>query len=249
VNDPYRVGGPALISFSGGRTSAYLLKHVLDAHGGTLPADVIPCFANTGKEMPQTLDFVRDCGERWGVHVVWLEYDPAGEAGRRFRVVDHATASRDGEPFEALIRKKNYLPNPVTRFCTVELKIRVMRDYARSLGWESWTNVLGLRSDEPRRVAKIKHNRDRWENAAPLADAGVTKREVAAFWGRQDFDLALPNVDGKTPHGNCDACFLKSAATLSKDRPGYRALRDAALAQHDFGFGEQDALADCFCHE
>ena len=65
MTDPYLIEGPALISFSGGRTSAYLLKHVLDAYGGTLPGNVIACFANTGKEMPQTLDFVRDCGRDW----------------------------------------------------------------------------------------------------------------------------------------------------------------------------------------
>lgn len=58
---PYQIEGPALISFSGGRTSAYLLKHILDACGGALPANVIACFANTGKEMPETLDFVGDC--------------------------------------------------------------------------------------------------------------------------------------------------------------------------------------------
>jgi 3'-phosphoadenosine 5'-phosphosulfate sulfotransferase (PAPS reductase)/FAD synthetase len=130
---PYRIEGPALISFSGGRTSAYLLKHILDALGGALPTDIVPTFANTGMEHPATLDFVRACSDRWQVPVVWLEFDPDGERQRKFRIVDHATASRNGEPYEALIRKKGYLPNPVTRFCTSELKIRVMRDYALSL--------------------------------------------------------------------------------------------------------------------
>lgn len=279
-SDPFLIEGPALISFSGGRTSAMMLKRIIDAYGGRLPATVVPCFANTGKEMPRTLDFVRECGERWGVGIVWLEFDPDGAKQRRFRLVSHATASRRGEPFEALIRQKNYLPNPVTRFCTSELKIRVMRDYGLSLGWDTWTNVLGLRYDEPRRVARVRHTRDRWENAVPLFEARVTRRDVAAFWAGQDFDLGLPNVNGKTPHGNCDACFLKSAGTISaifrddpatadwwirmeetslasrplrarfrKDRPGYRAMRDAALAQQDLDFGEQDALADCFCTE
>ena len=172
MTDPYLIEGPALISFSGGRTSAYLLKHVLDAYGGTLPGNVIACFANTGKEMPQPLDFLRDCGRRWNVTVVWLEYDPAGEAQRKFRVVDHGSASRQGEPYEALLRERKYLPNPVSRFCTTTLKIRVMRDYARSLGWEHWTNAIGLRYDEARRVAKIKDQRERWETTAPLYNAG-----------------------------------------------------------------------------
>ena len=85
----------------------------------------------------------------------------------------------------------------------------------RSLGWEHWTNAVGLRSDEARRVARIKDQRERWETIAPLYDAGVTKEDVAAFWAEQPFDLGLPNIDGKTPAGNCDLCFLKSAKTIS----------------------------------
>jgi len=215
MTDPYLLQGPTLISFSGGRTSAYMLKHVLAAHGGGLPGDVVACFANTGKEMPQTLDFVAECGDRWGVTITWLEYDPAGEKGRKFRIVDYGTASRKGEPYEALLRERKYLPNPVSRYCTTTLKIRVMRDFARSLGWEHWTNAVGLRFDEPRRVARLKNQRERWETIAPLYDAGVTKEDVVAFWQAQDFDLGLPSIDGKTPAGNCDLCYLKSAKVIS----------------------------------
>ena len=171
MTNPYNLAGPAIISFSGGRTSAYLLKQMIDAYGGTLPDDVVACFANTGKEMPQTLDFVRECGRQWAVDIVWLEYAPDGEPQRKFRRVDHATASRSGEPYEALLRERKYLPNPVTRFCTTSLKIRVMRDYARSLGWEHWTNAVGLRADESRRVAKLNSQRERWETVAPLAES------------------------------------------------------------------------------
>lgn len=35
--NPYRVPRPAVVSFSGGRTSAYMLKHIVDAYGGELP--------------------------------------------------------------------------------------------------------------------------------------------------------------------------------------------------------------------
>ena len=86
--------------------------------------------------------------------------------------------------------------------------------------------------------------------------------------------------DGKTPLGNCTACFLKSSKTLSAifrddpsiadwwirmeetarpskpsgasfriDRPNYRQLRDAAVAQRGFDFGEADELAECHCTE
>jgi len=214
VSDPFKIDGPALISFSGGRTSAYMLWRILQAHGGTLPDDVKVTFANTGKEMPQTLDFVRDCGDRWGVDIVWLQYKDADEAKDRWERVTYETAARKGEPFKALIDRKEYLPNPVTRFCTIELKIRVMRDYAKSLGWENWTNVLGLRADEMARVVRARNNTDRWDNAMPLATSGITKRDVQAFWSKQNFDLNLQNINGTTPAGNCDLCFLKSTATI-----------------------------------
>ena len=217
--DPYQIDGPALISFSGGRSSAYMLWHIVQAHGGTLPDDIKVCFANTGKEMPQTLDFVRDCGERWDVEVVWLEFQP-GVAQQRWRRVDYATASRAGEPFEAMIDQKKLLPGPTARFCTIDLKVRPMKLYAQqALGWKYWTNVIGMRADEQRRVAKARergaHGPEPWDNDMPLAEAGVTKQDVNAFWRGQNFDLALPSINNKTPHGNCDLCFLKSAATLS----------------------------------
>ena len=43
--NPYRVPRPAVISFSGGRTSGYLLRHVIDAYGGRLPEGVFVAFS------------------------------------------------------------------------------------------------------------------------------------------------------------------------------------------------------------
>ena len=123
---------PALISFSGGRTSAYMLSRIIAAYGGSLPPGVIACFASTGKEMPETLDFVHECGVRWDVPTIWLEYDPSGEK-QRFRIVDRATASRDGEPFEARVKELRYLPNPV------RLENRL---HATSVGANSWRNCF-----------------------------------------------------------------------------------------------------------
>ena len=220
----YRIGGPAVISFSGGRTSGLMLYRILDAYGGSLPDDVIVLFANTGREMPQTLDFVRDCSERWNVPITWLEYQDAPRPANRWRVVTHATASRNGEPFAAVIGRRNFLPNPVMRFCTSELKVKAMHRYiAATRGWAAWTSVIGIRADEPVRIAKLaKPNRDRDTRVAPLAEAGISKHDVAAFWRAQPFDLALPNMNGTTMHGNCDLCFLKGAniiASLIREDP------------------------------
>lgn len=222
MSNPYLIQGPALISFSGGRTSGYMLRHILDAHGGRLPEDVHVCFANTGREMPETLDFVQECSERWNVRIVWLELDYA--APHDTRIVSHNSASRNGEPFKALIHKRGLLPNPVMRFCTTELKVRRLKKFMHAMmGYEHWTNVVGLRADEAHRVERLtRPSRDRWTSVAPLAAAGVTKADVQAFWREQPFDLRLPSINGSTPLGNCDLCYLKSEALIRgiiRERP------------------------------
>jgi len=214
MHDPFKITEPTCISFSGGRSSAYMLWRVLQANDG-LPGDAIVCFANTGKEDEATLRFVRRCADEWHIPITWVEFEDT-EIG--FRTVDFNTASRNGEPFEAIIRKRNYLPNPVARFCTVALKITPEREFLKWLGWTDWQNMVGIRADEPRRVAKIRANPSGGhagpERIIPLADAGITKERVGAFWRVSNFDLELPNHNGVTMHGNCDLCFLKGGAQI-----------------------------------
>lgn len=217
--DPFRITRPAGISFSGGRTSGFMLWSILQAHGGTLPDDVVVCFANTGREMPATLDFVRDCGAAWNVAIRWLEY--RHEPGRHIFVeVSHNSASRAGEPFEALLAAKSMLPNPVMRFCTTELKVRTIQRFIKAeFGWLAWQNVIGLRADEPKRVERNRAKTDvHGPVVMPLADADLTEEDVFAFWRAQPFDLRLAGAW----EGNCDGCFLKNRAALErmfKDHP------------------------------
>lgn len=201
-----------MVSFSGGRTSAYMLWRIVQAHGGALPDDVVVCFANTGREMPPTLDFVRDCGAAWGVRVRWLEF-----RGRRpdgWEEVSHNSASRNGEPLKAVLAAQAALPNPVQRSCTTEAKVRTIKRFLISeFGWRHWTNVVGLRADEPRRLERVRQpSKERWTTAVPLADAGVTKPDVLGFWQAQPFDLQLTGPW----EGNCDGCFLKSRAAIMR---------------------------------
>lgn len=236
-SDAFLITGPATIAFSGGRTSAYMLWRILQAHGGRLPDDVVVCFANTGKERPETLDFVRDCAAHWNVHVNWLEFRDNVE---RFEVVNHNSASRNGEPFNALIEKRRYLPNGVTRFCTIELKIRTQQRFIEATyGWTTWTSVVGFRADEMRRVNKACARDDtgkgKFRTVAPLAKAGIVKADVMAFWRTQPFDLRLQSHEG-----NCDLCFLKNRAklrTIMYDRPDLAGwwIAQERRASEDFG--------------
>ncbi len=96
----------------------------------------------------------------------------------------------------------------------VPLKILVIKNFMwRHLGFEHWTNVVGLRADEPDRVAKIRLRQEsypeRWEVETPMLTAGHDVGHVTEFWAnnRQGFDLGLAHYQG-----NCDLCFLKSKA-------------------------------------
>ena len=277
MSSPFEIIEPTCISFSGGRTSAYMLYKVLEAHDMSLPENAVVCFANTGKEDEATLKCVHDCETNWNVPIVWLEYAEAEESKNRWKTVTFETASRNGEPFEAVIKRKNYLPNPVTRFCTIEMKIRTIANYLLSIGmcktrsegeYMSW---VGIRADEPRRAAKIPRDR------TPLVTAGVGKKEVGDFWMAQPFDLGLPNFNGVTYHGNCDLCFLKgesqtrsliaekperaiwwakmeSMSLASKpDGARFRKDRDSYQAMMDYAksqvpmFDKPDDSIPCFC--
>jgi 3'-phosphoadenosine 5'-phosphosulfate sulfotransferase (PAPS reductase)/FAD synthetase len=272
MSDPFKIIEPTVISFSGGRTSGYMLWRVLQSNNG-LPSDAKVIFANTGKEEEATLKFINDCSVNWNVPITWLEYLPEKP---RWKEVTYETASRNGEPFATLIEKKNYLPNPVTRFCTVELKIRTIHRHLKDLGWKHDENSdwIGIRADEPRRAAKVTRDR------VPLFVDGITSKDVGNFWAEQDFDLELPNINGKTYHGNCDLCFLKGypqtlsliqekperaiwwieqeakikssgqftgdGARFRKDRPSYKQMMEYSRTQGDM-FGSEEETIPCFC--
>lgn len=214
MRDPFKIDGPTCISFSGGRTSAYMLWRVLEANGG-LPDEAVVCFANTGKEDEATLKFVRDCSVNWQVQITWLEYVQGG----LFTTTSYEYAKRHGEPYEAVIEQRGgYLPNRVARYCSSELKTRTMHRYLKANGWKEWDTFIGIRADEPRRIAKFRANpRPEYKGEEvhmPLAIAGIGAADVGEFWRKQPFDLELPNIQGKTMHGNCDLCYLKPASQV-----------------------------------
>lgn len=223
TSNPYLLPeGNVQIAFSGGRSSGKMLHDIIRANQ-PWPADRVKIiFTNTGKERDETLDFVRDCGDWWGVDIEWLEYrcrwtgaahNPKEKifdsAAHSFEVVSYETASRNGEPFLQLIDYFGFLPNRVADFCSHNLKSRTARRYCVSQGWKHWTTAIGIRHDEQKRVLK-QQPRERYRVWYPLNEAEQTALDVSFFWMMQPFDLRLPNLNGTTPTGNCDGCFKKS---------------------------------------
>ena len=191
------------ISFSGGRTSAYMTKMLLDHFGDK--NEFIVTFANTGMEHPKTLEFVHNCDLHFGFNTVWLEsVVRPGRVSSGHRVVTFETASRNGEPYEQSITKYG-IPNKAFPQCTMELKVNPMRSYLRSIGVShiEIPTAIGIRADEKRRVSKeagAKHI------TYPLIDIWPTdKQDVLDWWEGQAFDLGIDEFEG-----NCLGCYKKS---------------------------------------
>lgn len=205
------------ISFSGGQTSAYMTKWLLDNKKDDYD-EIVITFANTGQENEETLEFIKRCDDEWNLGVVWLEavVNPELGKGTKHKIVNFETASRNGEPFEDYI-KKHGIPNMSRPKCTGELKLSPMRSYLRSIGWKKGTynTAIGIRIDEMDRVSsKMKQERIIY----PLIEyTKATKEMIELWWNKQPFGLDLLEHQG-----NCKWCWKKSKRkllTLAADTP------------------------------
>lgn len=220
-----------LVSFSGGRTSAYMAKRLLD-NGG--PDDeIIFVIANSGQEDERTLVFADRCDREWGLNLVWIEADvpPRLGDGIRHRVVTFETACRTGHAsFEPMIAKYG-IPNKPFPHCSKYLKKRPIESYAKSIGWKrgEYQTAIGIRADEI----------DRQSPAAaaegltyPLVRWGVKKPFTLRWWKRQAFDLEL-----EERNGNCRTCWKKSRRkllTIAAEDPSAFAFMAEMEAKHQF---------------
>ena len=188
-----------LISFSGGRTSAFMARLLLELPKYKTSQKLV-VFANTGRENESTLKFVNECDNRWNLNVVWLEADVIKEKGRgtNYKIVNFETASRNGEPFEDVINKYG-LPSKLYRHCTRELKEVPIRKFAKDNLRPDYLIAIGIRADEQHRLGRKPGY------IYPLAELNFTENIIREWWDAQDFDLKL-----KDYQGNCDLCFLKS---------------------------------------
>lgn len=202
---------PIVVSLSGGLTSAYMLRLLLDNYPDH-PFHVV--FANTGRELKATRDFVREIGRRWNVTITWIEaiINPEKGKGTTYRVVTPENCARpeyeaerpvgrpdDWEhPFEAGLAKYG-ISNRAFPWCSRELKGVILDKWAKDqVGEGEFLHAIGIRYDEENRERK-------WKFFYPLYDWQVTKQQVEAWWAKQPFTLGLKNYQG-----NCDLCWKKS---------------------------------------
>ena len=211
------------VSVSGGRTSAYMAKLLLDRRHDVADWLGVPepdlkyvfIFANTGMEHGDTLRFLRDIDRAFGLGLVWVEavVNPVKGQGTKHRVVTFDSAFRRDEwrhpdhPFHATIRKYG-VPNTTWNPCTREMKLRAMTSYMRSIGCKpgDFHTAIGIRDDERRRVSSSKEA-DIYRIVYPLVELEPTDKDDILEWASElPFDLAIPEY-----MGNCVTCSRKAS--------------------------------------
>lgn len=197
-----------LVSFSGGETSAYMAQYLWKKHRDRF--NMIFVFSNTGEENEETLQFVHRCSLQFGFPVVWIEavVNPEKGVGTTFKEISYLGASRDGEPFEEVIKKYG-IPNRMYPHCSRELKGVPIHKYAKSVFGNDYYTAIGIRSDE---FDRMDANHKEKKFLYPLIDGNfipMTKPKINFWWSQQPFRLEL-----KGYQGNCKTCWKKSDAKL-----------------------------------
>jgi hypothetical protein len=211
-----------VISFSGGRTSAYMLWWLITMWEDRHSWEIVVTFANTGKEQEGTLKFVQECSNNFNVGIIWLEAMHRDDNGIMFskkgwkvkhRIVDYNTASRNGEPFEEMISCIG-IPTTNAPFCSDQLKRKVIESYLKSIGWRKYHKAIGIRIDE---IDRVNENYKEKLIMYPLVVQSPTRKEYVLNWfNENEFDLDIdPDL------GNCDNCWKKDILRLVRNARNY----------------------------
>jgi len=200
-----------LVSFSGGETSAFMSQWLKNHHMELGYEKIVFVFANTGQENEQTLEFVDKCDKHFGLNVQWIEASVVYEArkGNNYTPTDFINASRDGRPFEDVIKKYG-IPSQASPHCTRELKATPIRKFGKQyFNNEKYDTAIGIRRDEIDRINPSFRDKG---FIYPLAMDNMipsTKPMVNFYWKNMPFRLEL-----KGYQGNCTTCWKKADKKL-----------------------------------
>ena len=176
-----------LLGLSGGKDSSALAVYMRDR----VP-EMEYFFSDTGKELPETYDFLDRLEAFLGKPIARLNMDPDSHSNRDF---DHWLTLYGG-----------LLPSSQVRWCTVNLKIRPFEDY---VGEDKAYNYVAIRADEDRdgyKPLKTPSLRN-IEPKYPFKEDGITKEDV--FQILEESGLGLPDYYKWRTRSGCYFCFFQ----------------------------------------
>lgn len=138
-----------VVSFSGGRTSAYML-HVIR----NLDPTALFVFMDTGAEHPNTYKFIRDVVDNWGINLACLRVVPVmvDGVGSNYEIIDYRDCKQDLIPWQRMLQKYGH-PYVGGAFCTDRMKTVPFTKYCdNNIGKGNYRTWIGIRQDEPARL-------------------------------------------------------------------------------------------------
>lgn len=209
-----------VVSFSGGRTSAYMV-YLMEQKRKIDGWDVHYVFCDTGAEHPKTYEFIKNVVRHFGIKLTCLKASIPSEAGKGpvFNIIDIDSIGWDLSVMKDMVAK--YGNFTVSRpKCTDRLKTVILDKWRRAeFGKGNYYTWLGIRADEPSRLKFINENHDLFtkkntnpQNIRYLAEiSNFTKQDVLDFWSQQHFDLEV-----EEHLGNCVFCIKKSDVKIAR---------------------------------
>lgn len=204
-----------VVSFSGGRTSAYLCYLMKEKYGD----DVELCYQDTGAEHPKTYEFIRKVNKEFNLNLTCLrvKINPELGKGNSYDVVDINDIKPDLKPFKDIMSKYGTPYYPSGAFCSDFMKANPCDLYLNDkYGKGNWKLWLGIRIDEPKRLkntqqAQIelfeieKKKGGKGRSLGYMAEiSDFEKQDVLDWWEGQPFNLEI-----QEPEGNCMFCIKK----------------------------------------
>ena len=208
-----------MVTVSGGRSSARMARHIQTSEKYKEYEKVF-VFANTGKERPETIEFLKKIENEWSIPLVKIEgvYSEIMGVGVRFKIVDWENLDMSGRVYEEAVKHKNKgdfkgLPHKDAPYCSEMLKTLPCKKLCDEIfGVNNYIKAIGYRKEDmPRRISfgEIKSDKSRIFPLLTDFNFPIGQSYLNKWWDKQPFKLG---IHGKL--GNCEDCWKKSDATL-----------------------------------
>lgn len=191
-----------VVSFSGGRTSAYLV-HLLKQKELNEGWNIDYLFFDTHAEHPKTYEFIRRCVEHFDLDlkVFSLKINPELGQGNEAEQIGLDQMGWDMSLWYDMTKKYGNT-SVAGAYCTREMKTNLMNKYTKQ--FDEYTNWIGIRADEKRRLRGHP-------NIRYLAEISpFEKHDVIGWWRQMPFDLEI-----QEHLGNCVFCIKKSVPKIA----------------------------------
>jgi len=196
-----------LLGLSGGKDSSALAIYIRDKYP-EIHEQMEYFFADTGAELPETLEFVDILQDYLGKPIIRL--NPEKDFAYYLKL------------------NGNFLPTLKTRWCTVNLKIKPFEEY---VGNETSISYVGIRADELSRQGYIS-KKPNITARYPFIEDGLKKEDILSILEKSG--LGIPKYYEWRNRSGCFFCFFQQKIEWVGLAERYPDLFQQAMAYESF---------------